>query len=293
MATPGPTARSAVITGASTGIGRATALLLDRQGFRVFAGVRRAEDGERLAAEASERLSPLLVDVTDAAAIGAAAKLVAAEVGTDGLGGLVNNAGIAVGGVQEFLDLDELRRQLEVNVVGVVAVTKAFLPLLRQAHGRVVNVSSNGGYVAAPFMGPYNASKFAVEAISDSLRRELLPWRMQVSVIEPGSIATDIWEKGRGEADRIREGLPEEGAALYRPALDAMRRYVEKTASRAIPAEEVAKAVHHALTAPTPHTRYRVGLDARLTRVLSIWLPDRLLDTFIAFNLGYGRKEKS
>jgi NAD(P)-dependent dehydrogenase (short-subunit alcohol dehydrogenase family) len=184
--------RSAVITGASTGIGRATALRLDAAGFRVFAGVRRETDGESLRGVASERLVPIRLDVTDAAGIEAAAKSVEAALAGAGIRGLVNNAGIAVGAVLEFVDVEDLRRQLEVNVVGVAAVTRAFLPLVRRGGGRIVNVSSDSGYLAGPFLGPYTASKFALEGMSDCLRRELRAWRIPVSVIQPGSIETPI-----------------------------------------------------------------------------------------------------
>ncbi len=274
--------RSAVITGASTGIGRATALRLDAAGFRVFAGVRRQADGEALRGAASQRLSPLLLDVTDAAGVELAAKTVEAAVGAAGIQGLVNNAGVAVAAVLEFVDLDELRRQLEVNVVGAAAVTRAFLPLVRRGGGRVVNISSNGGYLAAPFLGPYAASKFALEALSDSLRRELRSWNIPVAVIEPGSIETPIWEKGRGEAARLRAALPEEARRLYGSMLDTFTAYVAKTANRAIPADAVARAVEHALSAPRPKTRYRVGTDARIGRLLTRFLPDRAVDALLA-----------
>jgi len=274
--------RNAVITGTSSGIGRATALRLDAAGFRVFAGVRRQADGEALRGAASPRLVPLVLDVTDAASVEAAAKDVEATVGAVGIQGLVNNAGIAVAAVLEFVDLDDLRRQFEVNVVGAAAVTRAFLPLVRRGGGRLVNVSSDGGYIASPFLGPYAASKFALEALSDALRRELRTWNVPVSVIEPGSIETPIWEKGRGEAARVRAGLPEEARRLYGPALERIEAYFAKAANRAIPADAVARAVEHALTAPRPRIRYRVGSDARLDRLLSRILPDRALDALLA-----------
>jgi NAD(P)-dependent dehydrogenase (short-subunit alcohol dehydrogenase family) len=278
--------RSAVITGASTGIGRATALRLDAAGFRVFAGVRRATDADSLRGVASERLVPIRLDVTDAAAVEAAAKSVEATVAGAGIQGLVNNAGIAVGAVLEFADLDDLRRQLEVNVVGAAAVTRAFLPLLRRGSGRIVNVSSNGGYLAGPFLGPYTASKFALEGMSDSLRRELRPWRIPVAVIEPGSIETPIWDKGRGETERVRRAIPEEGRRLYDRAFDSMQSYVSRTSSRAIPADAVARAIEHALTATRPRIRYRVGRDAVITRLLARFLPDRALDALVARLVG-------
>jgi NAD(P)-dependent dehydrogenase (short-subunit alcohol dehydrogenase family) len=160
------------------------------------------------------------------------------------------------------------------------------MPLIRWGRGRIVNVSSNGGYFAAPFLGPYAASKFALEGASDSLRRELRPWSIPVSVVEPGSIQTEIWEKGRSESERVQAALPEEGRALYASAFAAMDAYVDVTAGRAIPASKVADAIEHALTAAKPRTRYRVGADAKLTRLLSSVLPDRWLDAFVAKMVG-------
>src|SRR5712691_5002789 len=178
-----------VITGAASGIGEACALHLDKLGFCVFAGVRREVDGAALQGKASERLTPLLLDVTDAASIRFAVEIVATGVVETGLAGLVNNAGITVAGPLEFLPVSELRRQLEVNVIGQVAVTQAFLPLLRRGQGRIVNMGSLAGRIATPFIGPYHASKFAMEALTDSLRMELRRWGMHVSLIEPGFIA--------------------------------------------------------------------------------------------------------
>ena len=182
-----------VVTGSSTGIGRACALGLDRAGFAVYAGVRKAEDGDALRA-AAPRLEPLIVDVTDGEAIAAAAERVREATGGR-LAGLVNNAGVAVAAPVEGVALDELRRQLEVNVVGQVAVTQAFLAMIRAARGRIVFMSSIGGRNALPFVSPYNASKHAIEAIGDSLRQEMRPFGVEVSIIEPGSVATPIWDK--------------------------------------------------------------------------------------------------
>ena len=162
-----------VITGASTGIGRATALHLDRLGYRVFAGVRQEADAESIRQRSSARLSPVFLDVTAAASIQAAATLVAAEVGETGLAGVVNNAGIGLGGPLEFFPIDELRRQFEINIVGPLAVTQAFLPLIRRGRGRIVLVGSISSRRASPIAGPYNASKFALEALADALRLEL------------------------------------------------------------------------------------------------------------------------
>lgn len=275
-------ARNAVISGASTGIGRAIALHLDGLGFRVFAGVRRDADAEALRAAGSERMQPLLLDVTDAAGIATAVKTVEAAVGSEGIHGLVNNAGVPGGAIEEFVDLDAFRRLFEVNVFGVVALTRAFLPLVRRGQGRVVHMGSMGGFITSGFLTPYSASKFALEALADGLRRELRPWGLHVALIEPGSIATPIWEKGQSEAERMRADLPAEGLELYGEALDAFTSYIQETATRGVPPQRVADAVAHALTATRPRTRYRVGLDAKLTWWLTKLLPDRAVDAVLA-----------
>ena len=270
--------RAVVITGASTGIGEACALHLDGQGFTVFAGVRGLEDGELLRKRASDRLIPIILDVTDADTITSAAGTVAERVGPRGLAGLVNNAGIALASPLEFVPLPKLREQLEVNVIGQIAVTQAFLPLLRKGRGRIVNMSSISGRLATPFLGPYAASKWALEALSDSLRVELRPWKIHVAVVEPGNISTPIWQKSRTAAEQLLEGLPPTARILYGPAIDFLRRYAVD--GRGISAAAVAQAVTHALTARRPKTRYLVGTDARVgARVAS--LPDRLRDWLI------------
>jgi NAD(P)-dependent dehydrogenase (short-subunit alcohol dehydrogenase family) len=267
-----------VITGASSGIGEACALHLDELGYRVFACVRNQADGEALRTKASARLTPVLLDVTDAASIGHAAETVRQAVGPVGLAGLVNNAGIGVGGPLEVVSLADLRKQFEVNVIGPVAVTQAFLPLLRQGRGRIVNMGSIAGRAATPFVGPYAASKFALEALTDAMRLELQPWGIHVSIVEPGAIESRIWDKARHAADRVDAAWSEEGKVLYRDVLVRLRGAVEQTAQRAIPALVVAKAVAHALSASRPKTRYLVGLDARIRAVLAAWLPDRVQD---------------
>lgn len=277
----GSETRSIVVTGASTGIGEACALRMDRHGFRVFAGVRKEADGETLKAKASEKLTPIILDVTEQPTIIASAEIVGAAVGESGLAGLVNNAGISVVGPLEFLALEDLRHQLEVNVIGQIAVTQAFLPLIRKATGRVVNIGSIGGRMATPFLGPYNASKFAMEALTDSLRQELRPWGIHVSIVEPGSIATPIWGKAQAAADDMEKNLPEEALKLYGEAFQAMRKAAQEFEEAGIPPDEVAKFVEHALTAKTPKTRYVVGRDAQLQRVLVKWAPDRLRDSLV------------
>jgi len=221
----------------------------------VFAGVRTQEDGQRLKERASDRLVPLIFDVTDEPSITAAAAEVGEVLGNAGLAGLVNNAGIVVPGPLEIVPLDKLRLQFEVNVIGQIAVTQAFLPLLRAGKGRIVNMSSVSGLVAPPFLGPYAASKFALEALSDSLRGELSKWGISVSVIEPGNVATPIWEKTRTAAEKEGETMPPEAVALYREELDALRTTTERFGENAMPVERVVRAVVHALCPVWPSGR--------------------------------------
>jgi NAD(P)-dependent dehydrogenase (short-subunit alcohol dehydrogenase family) len=284
--TDGADRGAVVVTGASTGIGRSTALHLDSLGFRVFAGVRRPEDGESLRAEGSDRLTPLQLEVTDDASIATARATVDAAVGEQGLAGLVNNAGIAVSAPLEFIPLAELRRQLEVNVVGQVAVTQAFLPQLRRARGRIVNIGSIGGRIALPFAGPYAASKFAMEAVTDSLRRELRASQVEVSIIEPGGIKTPIWERGVGTAEEIRKNMSPEGERVYGKAMDTMGALAAEIGRNGLPPQQVAKVVEHALTADRPRTRYLVGRDAKIRAKLAAVLPDRAFDWLVARTLG-------
>ena len=279
-----------VVTGASTGIGEACAFRLDRLGFRVFAGVRREADGSALKRKASERLVPVLIDVTDAASIATAARTVGAAVGGAGLSGLVNNAGIVVVGPLEFLPVSELRRQLEVNVIGQIAVIQAFFPLLRKGHGRIVNMGSLSGKWATPFLGPYSASKFAMEALTDSLRMELRPWGIWVSIIEPGNVATPIWEKTKVVGAAIEAKLPQQAHALYRPDFAAVHKAADKLTGAGIPADVVARAVTHALTSKRPKSRYVVGRDARIRVTLARLLPDRMRDALTVRLVGLSRR---
>jgi NAD(P)-dependent dehydrogenase (short-subunit alcohol dehydrogenase family) len=252
------------VTGASSGIGEACALRLTRAGWRVLAGVRRAGD-------APPGTEEVLLDVTDVEQVRAVAERV------EDLHGLVNNAGIAIASPLEALPLDELRRQLEVNVVGQVAVTQALLPHLRRSRGRIVFVGSIAGLSALPFLGPYAASKHALEAIGDALRIELAPWRIHVSIVEPGTIATPIWRKGAAIADEIQARVPPETLALYRDRVEAFRRAAAAAGRRGIEPDRVAEVVEHALTAGRPRTRYLVGRDAKL-RAAFERLPDRVRD---------------
>jgi NAD(P)-dependent dehydrogenase (short-subunit alcohol dehydrogenase family) len=280
------TSPAVVITGSSTGIGAACALELDRRGYRVFAGVRAEADGQRLQAQASAALRPLPLDVTDAPSIQHAAESVAAAVGDAGLAGLVNNAGIVVAGPLEILPLEQVRRQLEVNVIGPIAVTRAFLPLLRAAGGRIVNIGSINGSLAPPYLGAYAASKFALEALSDALRTELRTWGIAVSIVEPGTVKTPIWEKSLAAADQLTDQVPPEALALYDADLAAMRATTRRLAGRAGPAEKVVRAVVHALTARRPKTRYYVDLQTRLIFGPFKTVPDRIRDWLIRRGIG-------
>ena len=267
------TSRSVLITGASSGIGEASALRLARAGWRVFAGVRAAADGDRLRAAGGELLEPLTIDVTEPTTIAAAAK----ALGDEPLDGLVNNAGTALAMPLEFLPLDQLRRQLEVNLVGHVAVTQALLPNLRSARGRIVNVGSIAGRSALPFLGAYAASKHALEAFTDSLRVELRPFGIAVTVIEPGTIATPIWRKGGERIQELAAQLPEELGALYGERMAAFRDAAAAAGRRAEPADDVAIVVERAMTTERPRARYVVGRDAR-RRAMVERLPAGLRD---------------
>jgi len=258
------TVRTALITGASSGIGEACAARLARSGWRVHAGVRRP-------GEAPEGTEEVVLDVTDAAQIQAAAE------GIEELHALVNNAGIAIAMPLEFVPLDELRHQLEVNLVGQVAVTQAFLPALRRARGRIVFVGSIAGKSALPFLGPYAASKHALEAVADSLRVELRPWGIHVAIVEPGTIRTPIWTRGAAKGDELLASADGAASELYGDRMTAFRRVAAKRGAGGAPAEKVAEVIESALTAERPRTRYLVGRDARI-RATFERLPDRARD---------------
>jgi NAD(P)-dependent dehydrogenase (short-subunit alcohol dehydrogenase family) len=274
---------SVLITGASTGIGRATALRLAGNGWTVFAGVRDPAAGERLAGEASGgRVVPLALEVTDAAQIAQAASRVEAEGA--GLDGLVNNAGIGVGGPLELISIEDLRRQFDVNVFGGVAVTQALLPALRRASGRIVLVSSIGGRVAMAFTAPYAASKHAIEAFGDALRVELRSSGVRVALVEPGSVATPIWDKSRVEADRV--SIPEHLKAQYGNVPAAMDKVMRDTGRRGVSPELVAATIERALTSSRMKARYVVGTDARAMLLAKRLLPDLVFDRLARRALG-------
>lgn len=274
-----------LITGTSSGIGKACTLKLDELGFKVFAGVRNLADGEALKQLTAERLIPILIDVTDLQSIQTACETVTNIVGEQGLYALVNNAGMAIGGVVEFISLEDLRQQIEVNVIGQVAMLQTFLPLLRMGKGRIVNISSIAGRISLPFAGAYCASKSALNALTDSLRMELQPWEIPVTLIEPGIIDTPIWAKTLKMGDKSIQQLPPKALELYGTRFEKVKSETQKEASKGIPPEAVAKVVVQALTAKKPKTRYLVGQDAQLRAYLTV-LPDRIRDWLITKYFG-------
>jgi NAD(P)-dependent dehydrogenase (short-subunit alcohol dehydrogenase family) len=266
--------RVVLVTGASSGIGRALVSYLAARDFDVVGSVRKESDRKALEAAGARSV---LFDVRDERTVRAAAE----SLGEGGLDGLVNNAGIVVSGPLEFLPIEDVRRQLEVNLLGPIVVTQAFLPLLRRARGRIVNMSSISGRIAAPLLGPYAMSKFALEAFSDALRRELHSFGMHVSAIEPGAIRTPIWDKGLESARERVQTWPPRARELYSDLIEYLRTSARDLRDRAAPPERVARAVHHALIAKRPRTRYVVGRDARLGIRLASLLPDRVFDALM------------
>ena len=266
-----------VITGASSGIGRACALHLVKRGFTVFAGVRKESDGLALRSVSSELMKPVIIDVTVPESIEEAKLQVERIVAGSGMSlDLVNNAGITLGGPLEFLSPEDFTKELDVNLIGVLRVTQAFLPMIRQYRGRIVNMSSTSGLIAFPFLGPYAASKFGLEAISDAWRIELRPWNIPVSIIEPGDVATPLWEKSVGFVHRMVQQWPRRAFTLYGPIISLN----DKIKRHGIGPEKVAFAVEHALCSRRPHPRYRVGQNLALMDVvmnLPLGIRDRLI----------------
>jgi NAD(P)-dependent dehydrogenase (short-subunit alcohol dehydrogenase family) len=272
-----------VITGASSGIGRACAHLLSRSGYRVLGGVRTAMAGEVLRRESSGRCIPVILDVTDRDQVVNAVEAVKNVDGFQrGLRGLINNAGIVSAGPLEFFPLPAFRQALEVNVIGQIAVTQAFLPLIRQGRGRIINIGSPSGFFAPPFLGPYAATKFAMEAFTDALRREVRSWGIEVSLVEPGAVETPIWDKSLEGANRMEAELPARGKALYEESFSLSRAMIKALRRQALSPDAVARTVRCALTSHRPRTRYLVGTDARLQAMAARFVPDRLMDWVVA-----------
>ena len=282
--------KSVVVTGSSTGIGWGATKVLIEHGFRVFGSVRKLADGERLEKEFGAAFVPLLFDVTDAQAVNAAAEKVAAALGGETLFGLVNNAGIAVAGPLLYLKIDELRHQLDVNVVGQLVVTQAFAPLLgadpsrKGEPGRIVMISSVGGKNANPFMGPYNASKFALEGLSESLRRELMLFGIDVIIVAPGAVATPIWAKAE-EVD-----VSQYANTPYVTQLERIRSYMLDRGPKGLKPEKLGEAIHLALTIAHPKTRYTVSPDGLQDMMMNV-LPKRMVDKMIGGRLGLVKKK--
>lgn len=268
---------SVLITGASSGIGKACALHLDKIGFKVFAGVRKEKDRDALQEEASQRLKPIILDVVKEDTLTDALKEIAGETGYP-LFGLVNNAGIGISGVLEATSTEEFRKMLEVNVLGLHAVTRTFLPLLRKNTGRIINIGSSAGFMATPGGGPYAASKFAVRALTDSLRLELTPLGMSVSLVAPGAVESAIWDKARAYKEELRRNTAPEVKEAYDLFIKAGDKIVDFI--KPIPAVETAKAVEHGLTSKRPKYVYLVGDDAKKARTLSR-LPKRLTNWLV------------
>jgi NAD(P)-dependent dehydrogenase (short-subunit alcohol dehydrogenase family) len=262
-----------LVTGASTGIGAATVHALVTGGVRVWAGVRREEDGQRLASEHGDRVQVLRFDVTDGEAVAAAGERVVAAGPLDGV---VCNAGVALAGPLEFLPVTALREQLEVNVLGQLRVIQAVLPAVRAGSGRIVVVGSIGGRVAGPMLGAYHASKFALVGLTDSLRAELAPWHISVILVEPGAVATPIWARGLANADRLVAQMPPRAQEVYAAQIADARKRAERSAQRGLPAHEAATVIVRALTARHPRPRYLVGRDALVASIVAR-LPYRVL----------------
>jgi NAD(P)-dependent dehydrogenase (short-subunit alcohol dehydrogenase family) len=286
----GQTRKSVVVTGASTGIGWAVAQVLTKRGFHVFGSVRKAADAERLTAAFGQAVTPLVFDVTNESAVRAAARAVEVALGGQTLAGLVNNAGIAVAGPLLHLPVDEWRKQLEVNLTGVVITTQAFAPLVGARKpvpgqsspgkpGRIVNIGSVGGRNANPFMAPYCTTKFGLEGMSESLRRELLPFGVDVIVVAPGAVATPIWDKA-DETDTAAYAN-----TVYAPALDRLRAYMLSIGKSGLPPERIGEAVHTALTTPKPKVRYTITPQPMQMLMADI-LPKRTLDKIVGKRLG-------
>jgi short-subunit dehydrogenase len=275
-----------VVTGASTGIGRGSVKVLSEKGFHVFCSVRKQVDADSLSDEFGDKVTPLIFDTTDETAVKAGAAKVKEIIGDATLAGLVNNAGIAVTGPLMHIPIEELRHQLEVNTIAPVIVTQAFLPLLGainppvQNPGRIINISSLAGVTAMPFVGPYAASKHALEAISGSLRRELMIYGIDVIIIGPGAVATPIWDK----AEQIDSSKYDK--TDFKQALETMGKRMGELGLDGINVEKVGELVHHTITTAKPKVRYAIVPNRLRDWIIPQNLPQRLLDKIIGTKLG-------
>lgn len=274
-----------LVTGASRGIGRATATRLAEHGFDVLAGVRTSEDGDSLKRDGAGRIQPVILDVTNQEHIDALR-----EVGTGPLDAVVNNAGIVVGGPVEAVTPADLRHQLEVNVVGQIAVTQAVLPSIRDAKGRIVFVSSLSGRISTPMTGAYNASKFALEALADALRIEVRPWRIPVVLVEPAQTDTDMWRSADQQLEDTVAALSPEHRELYRKHIDGQRKSIPRSQKMAVPPEAAAEVIEHALKTSRPKARYVVGAGPRIMGAVGRLMPSRIADPLVAAATGVPRR---
>ncbi|MBI1339078.1 SDR family NAD(P)-dependent oxidoreductase [bacterium] len=283
--------RTAMVTGASSGIGWGAVKVLAANGFQVFGSVRKAADADKLKQEFGDRFTPVLFDVTDEERVRAGAEEVRAALGGRRLGGLVNNAGIAVGGPLLHLPVADFRKQLEVNLTGVLIATQAFAPLLgadpslEGPAGRIVNIGSVGGRQAFPFMGPYHTTKFGLEGFTESLRRELLIFGIDATLIAPGSVASEIWGKSDAE-----DWSAYDHTAFKRP-LAMMRDQLRKTAGKGLPPERIGEAILRQLTAANPATHVTVTPEPFMGFLLK-WLPKRMVDKAVGERMGLAGKTR-
>jgi len=274
--------KSIIITGASTGIGEAIAVHLAKQGYKVYAGYRKEADAEKLKL-ACGNIVPVKLDVCSAEEIENVRLLV--EKNEKECIALINNAGIAVAAPLEGVPMEDFRKQLDINVHGLLMTTQAFIPILRKTKGTIIHIGSIAGKVSAPFLGPYSASKFAVEAISDALRMELRPWGIKVICVEPGSIQTPIWDKSLEASTDMENRISEDIKSLYQQQILTIRKMSKKIEARGIPAQKVAEVVEKIIKSSNPKARYVIGLDAKIQKILKWLLPDKWLDKILCKNL--------
>ncbi len=279
-------AKAVFITGCSTGIGYESALHLDRLGYRVFAGVRREQDAQTLRKAASTHLFPIIMDVRDKSTIAKAAELVASKADAKGLYAIINNAGVVMSAPIEFVSTEELLAPLEVNLIAYIHVIQAFLPLLRQGCGRIINITSIGGRQPVPFMGPYCASKAAMEAISDSMRMELRQFGIPVVIVCPGNIKTSLWGKTVNSTGAQLKKLTPQAAVLYHKSIQALIKTQTRMGRSGSPPILVARIIEEILSAKKPKSRYIIGLDAKIQVLMARFLPDGMRDWIIRLFTG-------
>lgn len=277
--------KSILISGASTGIGNALSLALDRQGYQIFAGVRNPEDAEALRSQASPQLTPVMLDVTISDMISAACQAMSDKTGGE-LFCLINNAGISLSGAMEFMPIEDFRQQLEVNLVGQLALTQACLPMLRKIRGRVIFVSSVAGRMATPFNGPYSVSKAGLVAVADVLRMELAPWHIPISVMTVGSVRTPIWEKGAHKAGEILRRMPPQARELYGSYQKRAGNFYRQAGQNGMPVEKVVSITQRMLESNHPKEYVMVGWGAVLIELVDKLLPVRLRDWLVRSRMG-------